>query len=214
MSTGERLPLALAVQAAQAIMQSWNMRAPSCTIVGSVRRRRPDVGDLELLAPLPLDPAKDELCRTIRETLEANPLFAGDERPPLTGRIVSGLKPGFKEASLVVELTHKISGRVYEIPVQVFRYEPGERGNRGWIELMRTGPGDFGKFFLAKWKKHFGIPKVLPASKDGHLVDLHGIRVPCETEEDCFRKCGMGRIPPEARDMFMERVRAMGERIE
>ena len=85
MSTGPRLPLATADALAAQLMARWGMAAPACGVVGSVRRRKPDVGDLELIAPLPPDGAKiDQLYEVIADAVgvlsESDPLpFPIDE---------------------------------------------------------------------------------------------------------------------------------------
>jgi hypothetical protein len=40
------------------------------------------------------------------------------------------------------------------IPVQVHRYDPG---NRGWLEIMKTGPVEFNKLFLWRWKQRWDL---------------------------------------------------------
>lgn len=229
MSDGPRIPLARAVAAAQMVMQLWGMTAPGCAIVGSVRRRKPDVGDLELIAPLPeaacrgfdpFEPAEaptkvgedeDELYRKIRASTDGEPDLFNPSKPPPVARALEGLKPGFLMCSLVVRLA---APPAVEIPVQVFRYTPGDKGNRGWCELMRTGPGDFGRQFLVDWKKSFNINPDNRASKDGFLVDPHGVRIPTPTEEDCFQLCRRAFVPPEERDEHARRIAAREAREE
>lgn len=211
MSAGTRHSLPAALSAATHLMGWWKMRTPSCAIVGSIRRRRPDVGDIELLAPLPHEGERDLLYEAIRDSFEPAGMFDDPGKPHLTGRVVKGLKAGFKECDLICNMTRTDTGEVYSFPTQVFRYESGDRGNRGWIELMRTGPGDFGKWFLGRWKKHHGISPLQQASIDGHLVDSYGKRIPTRDEDDAFRHCGMKPIPPEKRDSYVMDSREMAE---
>lgn len=229
MSDGPRIPLARAVQAAAMVMQLWGMAAPSCAVVGSVRRRKADVGDLELIAPLPeaacaaafdpFDPqagkveaGDDELYRRIFASADGQPDLFNPSKPPPIARAIEGLKPGFRMCSLAVRLSGGGVAPAVEIPVQVFRYTPGDKGNRGWCELMRTGPGEFGQQFLVDWKRSFGIQGDNRASKDGFLVDPHGVRIPTPTEEDCFRLCRRAFVPPEERDEHAARAQRAAER--
>lgn len=184
------------------LMQRWKMPAHVCMIVGSVRRRKPDVGDLELIAPLPPEPKKsDTLYETIAESMGVSRggLFAPKVTP--IGEVVQGLKPGFLSASLRVNARFNDAEQL--VGVQVFRYTAV---NRGWATLMRTGPDEFGKWFLWKWKQQFGIPEGRQASIDGNLVDAAGNVVPVDDEEACFRLIRKEFIPPEQRAEFAERV--------
>lgn len=241
MSTGPRIPLARAVAAAQAVMALWGMTAPSCQIVGSVRRRKPDVGDIEIIAPLPelepfdpFDPRpaeetrriteeEDDLYRRIRATTESEPDLFNPNPPPPKARALEGLRPGFLETTLEVMLTNILpaptsvppsstsasSSEGCPVKIQIFRYTPGDKGNRGWVELRTTGPREFGIDFLVGWKKRYGIVGDGKASIDGHLVDSYKRRVPVPTEDDCFRIVGRGPIPPEQRDEYAARAAAI-----
>jgi len=205
MSTGERIPLAAAQDAAAYLMQEWGMAVPACMVVGSVRRKKEDVGDLELIAPLPESLALvDELYATIAASLpqKSDGLF-GEVGGRLRGRAVKGLKAHFKYCELNIELLRKSTGTWHEIPVQIHRYTPA---NRGWIELMRTGPSDLGIIFLARWKERYGIPAEADASQGGHLRDSRGGIVDVETEEMAFEKCGLPYVPPERRAAWVEGI--------
>lgn len=216
MSVGPRIPLARATAAAEVLFREWKMPVPACEVVGSVRRRKPDVGDLELLAPLPAPPADpkrdDALYEHILATCNGQPqaLF-GEPRPQFT-EVVGGLKRGFLCASLKVQLRLGLADEEASVvPVQIFRYTPE---NRGWQQLMRTGPREMGIWFLQEWKRVFGIQGG-PASIDGHLVDSWSKRVPVEDEQACFRLIRHEPIPPEQRDGFvahLEAQRLRGER--
>lgn len=204
MSSGPRLPLPAADTLAAKLMARWKMAAPHCGVVGSVRRRKPDVGDLELIAPLPPEGFKDDpLYQAIAESVGAlGGLFAPEVQP--IGKAVEGLKPGFKACALQIQI--RLGEQQEEMcGVQVFRYTPK---NCGWQWLMRTGPDDFGKWFLWQWKQVFAIPEGRAASVDGHLVDANGIVVPVEDEEACFRIIRRPFVPPEQRAGFVEAERA------
>lgn len=203
MSVGARIALADVRLVVTALCQAWALDPSTCFIVGSARRQRPDVGDLEILAPV--EPAgKDTLFTRIESTLDApDGLFgalAGNV--PAMGRAVSGVKPGFLEASLVMRPLG------FDIPVQVYRYTPD---NLGWSVIHRTGPRDFGVWFLTKWKKAWGIPLGVedrPASIDGHLVDAGRNVIPVPSEERAFELAGLKYIDPWTRDAFASSVRA------
>lgn len=209
MSDGPRITLATAQRIIEFLTPLWGLRTGGALVVGSIRRQRAEVGDIEIVAPLPsgAKPEHDPLFRLLNATM-ANPwqdlaagLFAHPDeslagpRPiPIIGRALRGLKPGFAAASLV--LTPK-NGT--ELACQIYRYTPA---NRGWVTLMRTGPGDFGKWFLGKWKQRHGIRPENQASVDGHLVDGGGRVVRVETEEQCFALAGLAFQTPEEREAF------------
>lgn len=208
MSTGTRVTLEQADRIAAALFTRWKFPpGDTCAVVGSVRRRKPDVGDLELIAPW-CDPAKDWVYRAIAESMKAEGIFAGSESERPVGFPLEGLKPGFKACTLSIGMLDSRSGETVWMKVQIFRYVPGDRGNRGWIELMRTGPDEFGRWFLGRWKKAFDIPFGADgkASTNGFLVDRHGKPVFTPTEADCFRILRLPHITPENREDHVARL--------
>lgn len=206
MSAGTRITLAQAKDAAAFLMGVWKMDPADCMVVGSVRRGKADVGDLELVAPCPVDPGRDELYRLIKSMVESEtPDMFAPQADVTHGRALKGLKPGFLACSLEMRITHPETG-VYSLPVQIFRYSH-DRSNRGWCEVCRTGPREFGKAFLARWHRQHQIPHDKQASMDGFLVDGYGERVKVPTERIAFELCGLSYIEPEKREaMVTERV--------
>lgn len=208
MSTGPRIDWNQAVRVAEALCREWSLPEHT-SVVGSVRRRCAQVGDLELVAPHEPE-SSDRLFRAINRRM-SNPwqdtragLFAPQvETFEPMGRIEKGLKPGFLAASLVLRPWPGT-----ELPVQVYRYTPA---NEGWVRLMRTGPRDFGMWFLGQWKKRFGIPigrEDCPACVDGHLVNAAKQVVPVRSEVDCFMQVQIRPIDPAEREAFVERLAA------
>lgn len=194
MSEGPRIQLGVAQRAAAALMYIWDMAEPACMVVGSVRRGRETVGDLEFIAPHAprggagglFDPAApDALFDAIDQTVKKG-----------NATVVRGLKPHFLAASLTLRMKSP-DGR-FVIPVQVFRYTPA---NRGWVEIMRTGPDEFGRLFLHTWKEKHGITEG-QASIDGHLVDRLGMRVSVASEAEAFEKCGLPAVEPRDRARY------------
>lgn len=221
MSTSDRVSRDFALTAARAAIRAWlhdpmwNQGQHDVWIVGSVRRGRDPVGDIEIVAPMPPAPAKgkdydeaaDKFFRAVNRTMSTPwiepgaALFTreGAQVDVPIGTISSGLRPGFRAACLQLHI-----GAKARLPCQIYRFTPE---NRGWLMLMRTGPADFGRWFLGKWKQRHDIPvatKGKHASQDGYLVDARGIVVPVETEDEAFRKAGVEYIPPHQRDAFMD----------
>lgn len=204
MSDGVRLPLRDALHAWSMLLERWWPQpasagpVPGVEVVGSVRRGEPYVGDIEIVAPAePL--GDDRLWRRIANTLDTDDqgLFAAPTEPKI-GRAIKGLKPGFLAAYLAIYGEH--AGRDCELPVQIFRHTPR---NRGWITLMRTGPSEFGQWFLGRWKAKHGIDPSKQASIDGHLVDRAGNVIDVPDERAAFSMLGYPFVEPERRSAFM-----------
>lgn len=217
MSTGQPIPLATAQALYEQLVALWSLDRQTCPVVGSVRRCKPEVHDLEIAAPAE-SKGHDTLCARITRTMEpeimgglfASPSAVADGRKAgaYIGRADKGLKPGFLTASLTLYPWRGIDDPTWrdrEVAVQVNRYHPE---NKGWTILRSTGPGDFGKWFLWRWKQGWKIPDDKPASVEGRLVDANGIVVPTTTEEEAFRQGGVAFIQPEARDAFIQNLRA------
>lgn len=191
-------------------------------IVGSLRRRRESIGDLDFIAPLPrpadggkIEAHHDPLFRAINAIVdnpavdERSSLFVA--RPNTDGAIataIKGLAPGFRSCVLqVVAVNWQMV-----VKVNVFRYDAA---NYGWVKLCRTGPQEIGPWFLGRWKKAYGIPTGddrRQASKDGYLIDADCKIVPVASEEEAFRLIGSNYVPPERRDAMVEAMNARRER--
>lgn len=208
MSQGQRIELAKADALAAFLFKRWELDPRTCFVVGSTRRRKEWVGDLELIAPL-RDKANDHEYERVSATMEGfavRSMFDAPAGPPI-GRQVRGLNAGFRAACL--EIDTRTAGA---FPVQIYRYSPD---NFGWIMLMRTGPADFGEYFLGRWKDHWGIPRhddKHRGSVDGHLVDASGKVVPVRSEDDAFKLCGMKHVEPERRAAFVDHIKAGASR--
>ena len=227
MSDGPRIPLE---KAEAFVLQLFRRRlgfasleeaaAQGVEVVGSIRRRRPDIGDIEIIAPLPraanpdcVQSTEDRLFRELNLCV-SNPwvdgsgsLFAAaPDTSRAFGQAVRGLKPGFKACSL------KLAAYGVEVGLDVFRYDAL---NAGWVKLCRTGPGEFGQWFLVRWKERMGIPVGDPnrkASVDGYLVDARGEIVPVATEAEAFRLIGSNFVAPDRRDAMCEAMQVRMER--
>lgn len=213
MSAGPRVPWATASEIIRWLGDVWPSLRAGSHVVGSYRRLKPDVGDIEVILPAASrehDPVYDAIAPTMRGYVPAGLHELGLGRGATVGEPVKGLRPGFREASLLIDVPASIwGGEGGRIPVQVYRYTPE---NMGWIMLMRTGPSEFGQWFLWKWKRYWGIPPGGKASVDGHLVDGSGKVIPVRSETYCFISIGMSSvIPPQDRDRFVaSRAPGMG----
>lgn len=204
------------------------MREPgACWIVGSVRRCdlcRLGAGcdrttkDLDLLIPGPADGTDEGFTRLQRIVDLADPegLLPG-MAPNARGsfiRAFSGFKPGFKEVKGEIDLSRaerhpsfprdQFDDRWWEtaghalLPMQIWRYVPGDQGNMGWCQLIRTGPNTeadpFGQACLRRWKDLSG-----GKSDQGFPYDASGKRYFVPTEQAAFELLQMRYLEPHER---------------
>lgn len=210
-TTPQRIPLPVAQILGTRLMQTWGLKEPEAMIVGSVRREKPDVGDLEIIAPLPAQGEEDRLYKVLRDTLapveaEAEPttLFGAAKAAPKNyiGLAIKGLRPGFKCVDAAIRDVGDPSGSpayVTDIKIQLSRYTAGPVSNFGWYAIRTTGSAEFGEAFLTLWKAVRGIGKEAKGSIDNFLVDETGAKRHTPTEFDAFRMVGLIWVPPPLR---------------
>lgn len=219
-ATEFRLPLADADRLADWLMDRlWPDDREGVMVVGSVRRRKETVGDLEFVAPKPAKGEPDPLLERIQAYFppEGRAVRPGktaclfDEPPAVPaakplGVLLMGGGECFGLARLRLNLVK--SGQAFQ--VEIYRYVPGPMGNRGWITAIRTGPGEFGRMLMRRWtvmRAPHGADAnwSTSASEDGFPLDHNGARMPCPTEELVFQMCRWPWVRPEMRDDFTRR---------
>ena len=199
--TANRLSLQDARAAAECVAGLWGLDTPDVLLAGSARRQRESVGDLEFTCRRPAEGEPDPLFARMAPTVRMGGLFAGDDKQPgVVAEALKGFVHHFGYADLLVDLV-RTDGVEFKVRVQLHRWEP-DGVNRGWIELMRTGPVEFGKWFLNTWRRRWHLKG--ESSVDGRLVDGAGRPVPCPTERACFMAAGVEFIEPERRDAFAQ----------
>lgn len=127
MSTGTRMPLGVATDRAYYVLDHITGEA---TIVGSIRRKKPDVGDIEILVHRD---AQVELPVQVG-------LYAG------AFVTVKGGGRGWK----YWQIEHLSDGWRCDL----FRCDDD---NRGSLMLIRTGPRDFSQRYVMALTKHAGL---------------------------------------------------------
>lgn len=181
-TTTKRLPLARAQQLANAIRDEL---APGCArieIAGSIRRRKPEVGDIEIVAI----PKRSGGLFDDQSALD--PLLAALEG---TGRFVR-IKGGDKYKQYEVVKAG--------VKLDLFLCEPE---TWGWIFMLRTGPEDFTKRLVLA-EQHGGCRPDHISFREGRLwrrVETPGHMtrdVPLDTpeERDVFEALGMKWVEP------------------
>ncbi len=159
--------------------------APYCAriaVVGSVRRRKCEVGDLELVA-IPARGAGG-LFSDIATNLLWEHLHASDHY-----RFTKGDNPDGRYYQLALT-------EYPDLQVDLFL---AEADNWGLTLLVRTGSAEFSTAALARWKRRQGIGPEQAGSVGGRFVRRDGEVVPTPEEEMVFELLALTWIAPEQR---------------
>lgn len=167
--TGTRLCLADALAMAKDIGRQIDGEAYA---VGSVRRKKPEVGDIEILVHQDAEIMLD---------VGAGPLLPGEYESIKGG-------PGKRDDWKYWQLKHVAS----DVNIDLFRFD---NANRGSMMLIRTGPREFSQGFVMALKRQ-GLRHM-----DGYIRSLHGgpSFIPCPDERKAFKFAAMTYIVPEKR---------------
>jgi hypothetical protein len=168
--------------------------------VGSMRRQSPTVGDLELLAPL-ADEQDDTLANRIGALFRERHIELW-RAPGTVGRQLMGVRPGFAHCRVEMTTAHG------PLPVEIFRYVPGEQGNMGWLALMKSGPVRFVRHALVLRGRKIGRQ----ASVDAFPSDAEGNTMACAGERQALELCGLPWVPPEVRGEWFDAMEAAKQR--
>lgn len=162
-----------------------NALAPYChelAIAGSLRRKKPLVADIELVALPILDEAVDLFGKVVDTH---NHLLARLDELAAEEKISKGASWGTAYRKFYVRST---GGVQYAVDVFV-----AKRENFGNTLAIRTGSAEFSAGFMAhinrKGMKH----------DKGYLHSAEGVIIPCRTEEAFFKAIGYPFIDPELR---------------
>ncbi len=179
-----RFPLAQAEEVGQELV---DLLLPACEkieIAGSIRRRRPDVGDVELLC---ISRVGDTVAlgTNVHLLAEIEDLI---HRNVLQKRLNKAGRPNYGDWNRL--MIHVASG----IPVDIFRTT---EANWGMAMVVRTGPAEWNVRMMTRFRKmgmqgHAG-------SQRGSGVTQGGVDVACRTEQDVFRLLEWRYREPEDR---------------
>lgn len=183
-----RIPLAQAEQLAAELAIYLQPSCERIQIAGSIRRRREDVKDIEIVAVPKLWPIKNLLGDQVGETdaleLTCHQLVDTGVLSRRTDSPAWG--PRYKR--LVFQ----------SVPVDLFIVTPPAQW--GVILAIRTGPGEFSKALVTK--RRFGglLPDKYKVADGAIRYNLSEMIVPnVETEEELFRLLGLPWLEPEQR---------------
>lgn len=192
MSAGTGIPL---LQARGLASKLLALLAPACErieIAGSIRREKPEVHDIELVAMPKWDVISgDDLWGT---AVEIDML--DDRLAELRGNGTLRLRDvEARKADGTTAITHR-DGDSYKalefegIPVDLFIVRPP--ADWGVIFAIRTGPGDWNQRIVTDCQRY--LRRV-----DGGRVYRSGKYVPCREERDFFAAIGQDWIDPRDR---------------
>jgi DNA polymerase/3'-5' exonuclease PolX len=180
-----RVPLAEALALAEDLLAIVRPFCERAEIAGSIRRRRPTVKDVEIVA-----------VQRVRRTEETDIFGAKtltEEIPELWER----LDAMHKEKAIIYT---KGGGEIYRqffyngMKVDLFTCVPG---NWGYIFLLRTGSDAFNKGAVVR------LPELGYHGVDGWIVrDIDRKKMETPEESDVFRLLGMAPVEPPAREAW------------
>lgn len=208
MSDGPRIPLKTAQRVAEDIQ---SMLAPSCQrllVVGSVRREKPTVGDIELV----LEPrySSTEERVNLFETKQVK--VCEVERVVDALAAVGVFSPCYKENGAVIAWpkTFTATSRHLSlwycpneheaIPLDLFIQREDRLRVWGWQTVLRTGPGEANQLLVTSRQKGGLLPPTFVV-KDGNVTTTSGIPITLETEAQVFEEWHMVYVPPQERSV-------------
>lgn len=187
MSTGERIPLAVAQREATRVLEA--LRASGLfdrsEIAGSVRRGRETVRDLELV----LRPADDEEFG-LESKLAAAIRDAGLARAPPVGDRAAPWGRKYRKCETMIEIP---TGR-RPVLVDLFLVRPPARW--GPVFAIRTGSAEFSQFVVTRLHA-YGLE-----AREGRVVRrADGAEIPTDSEEEFFAAAHVRTPPPAEREI-------------
>ena len=190
MSGGERIPLDEALRAARALAYLIKDACVRVEIAGSIRRKKPTIGDIDLVVEPFVADVFDMFGEASGETANLT-----DERLQelvAAGKVGTRLdrngRPTWGE-QLKRATYHGLNVDIQSV-LDVDTW--------GMWMLIRTGPADFNRRMVTpRWQGGLLPPGM--EVRDGFQLWRMGARVPTPTEQDVFAAYGLDYVEPEAR---------------
>ncbi|HEV8639422.1 MAG TPA: hypothetical protein VG370_34875 [Chloroflexota bacterium] len=193
------MPLAEAEVLAAEVVRLLETATERLEVAGSIRRRKPDVGDLEVVCIPRYEQRPADLFGQVRVAVDLlaercrELLAEGTFAPRLDKNGRQAIGPRYKR------LTYR------GVALDLFSCEP-----RTWgcLLLIRTGPAEFNQQLVLKRSQGGWLPRGfffrdgrlwrLPAPYTADLAE-YAIAVPTPEEADVLRVLGYAFVPPEER---------------
>ena len=188
MSTGTRVAWETAEVIARDLVLMLLDAAHHVSVAGSIRRGKPDVGDIELVAVPIIDTVPDGMFDTADRNRLTERIVLLIER-----RILASHPTDPKRGERYSKLLHRDSG----LQVDLFSARPE---TFGIVYLIRTGPADYSQRFVTDLRRRALHVK----GGELHRGSLGCGSSPCEfvptpTERDVYDAAGWPYIRPEHR---------------
>lgn len=193
MSAGDRVSLLEAATVAEQLVSVLRIGAERIEVAGSIRRKRPDVGDIEIVAVPRLH------VERLREGLFEDRDVTVDEFQVVIDTLILdgtlGPHPDDpKRGPRYSKLIHRDSG----VQVDIFSATAEQFG---MALVIRTGPASYSQWLVNEARaRHFHVAKgyeIHPSSFSCGAVACKPI--PTFTEDDVFRVLQIHPLSPEAR---------------
>lgn len=202
MSQGQPIPLAEAEPVAEELVRLLRDSCIRIAVAGSIRRRKPMVSDIEIVATpyWGTVPSGDLWGTRLRVDLLSERLFTFRAARLLPPRNVE-----VHRASGSIEIQQRL-GDAYQalvfrgLPVDLFIVR--DLADWGVIFALRTGPGDWNTRIVTDCQKY--LRRV-----EGGKVYRSGQYVPCPEEEDFFRVLGQPWVEPSERSIGRVSIQAV-----
>ncbi len=155
--------------------------APGCKrieVAGSLRRRKPEIGDIELVAIPKMAPVMNFFGDTVAERSLVDDILAANYRVLRGNNKYKKLDLGVIECDLFLQPDPRTWGMNF---------------------MIRTGCAEFAKWMVTERRKGGAMPSYM-YSAEAMLFDGAHL-IPTPEEEDVFREMGLKWIPPEERVM-------------
>lgn len=191
MSDESRIPLARAEQVAAEVMALLSPYCDRLEIAGSIRRRRPDVGDIELLA---VPKTTERVIDLFGDQVETENHLDDFMRAQLAEAF-----PGFRHRH--DKNGYPAFGPRYKrllylgYPLDLFSCLPPAQW--GVLMAIRTGPAEFSRRLVTPRRRGGMLPDGY-SIRDGQLW-RSDVAIHTPTEETLFGELGLDYIPPEER---------------
>lgn len=204
MSQGRPVRLELARPIAKELVESLRPACHRIEIAGSIRREKPLVSDIEIVA-MPI--IEEQTSGDLWETPVAVNLLTGPAGPLQQLAAMGLLRPRLveiKRASGTVEHQVKFGDSyralVYrDIPVDLFLVNDPDTW--GTIFALRTGPGDWNTRLVTDCQRYL-------RRLEGGRVYRSGAVVPCPEERDFFNALGQAWVEPADRHISRVHIEA------
>jgi DNA polymerase/3'-5' exonuclease PolX len=190
MSTSEKRPYAQAWKDAQDFLALLDGTCEKIVVAGSLRRFRPEIGDVELVA-IPKVEKRADPASVFGEEHDVNLLWARVDELLHTEKITKHLYgEGEKKQFRWGEKYRGMDWRGFN--VEIFC---GDRLNFGSVLGIRTGPAAYSQMLVTKLLKSGRLRQ-----QDGYVKYVRdGAIYGVPTEEDFFKACGVAWVEPKVR---------------